>query len=164
MFSLLIDLKETKCLFFWDKHKTKQKKLQYGNYLLSKRNENVQNYISSDQKKNIIVFKGNIILLIKTKRRVFSGSKNQTLTSAFLHVLHERIAPLRFHYTVGYSVVSSRMSISTPCPASLVSCIPHVLHHSCLALGFFFLQFLLFKNETKRKGCFKAQKRTNYLF
>ena len=63
----LINLKETKCLFFWDKHKTKQIKLQYCNNSVSKRNENIQNCISSDQKINIYAWKGNILILIKMK-------------------------------------------------------------------------------------------------
>ena len=123
IFSLLIKLNETKCLFFWAMHKTKQIKLQFQNYRRSKRNENVHNWIWSDQKKNINICKGNNFLLIKTKRSAYISrskkrNKIETLTSAVYYTeiicsfttwknsfsavsLHIRIAHLKFHYIEG---------------------------------------------------------------
>ena len=70
--SLLIKYKETKCLFFWEKHKAKQIKVQFRNYRRSIRNEHVWNCLRSDRNKNINFCKGNNFCINKneTKRNV----------------------------------------------------------------------------------------------
>ena len=125
IFSFLIKLNETKCLFFWAMHKTKQIKLQFQNYRRSKRNEKVHNWIWYDQKKNINVCKGNNFCINKneTKRSAYiSGFKKRKISkrwllqfycteiicsfttwkdSLFAVSLHIRIAHLQFHHIEG---------------------------------------------------------------
>ena len=91
IFGLLLKLKETKCLFILDKHKTRQIKLQFQKNSKAKRNKYVKNCLRSDQKKIKNVYKGNSFFIYKNekKRRVyFSGCETtktiETLTSAVL--------------------------------------------------------------------------------
>ena len=71
IFHLLIKLNETKRIFSGSMPKTRQIHLQFQNFLLSKRNENFQNWLRSDRTQNRNVHKGNVLLIIKAKRSVY---------------------------------------------------------------------------------------------